>query len=254
MLGNWRSHSDYRSFVLSRLENLDPSSVVEYLDITKKLLILNLDPLKIIIQKRYSNTGRAAVQQPEIFRIFILMLHLKIPPNKWIDKLRHNYVLRTACGLRKIEIPSIASLYNFIKRITGAEVAPKAKTFKRKPSKKYKQGEKLPLRHANITVKLKDRILVGRRFNDPLAVSINDILALIIRQSYGFGLFDKHIILAATGLASRPARPHMGRRPAGANTMASTIAPAPARSPTQVPLGDGIATTSATSMATPVIS
>jgi len=218
MLGYWRSHSEYRNFVLSQLENLDPSSVIEYLDIITKLYILDLDPLKIILQNRYSNTGRTAVHQPEIFRIFIMMLHLKIPPNKWIDKLKHNFVLRTACGLKKSEIPSIASLYNFIKRITGIEMAPKSKTFKRKPSKKYKQGEKLPPRHANITVKLKDRILVGRRFNDPLAVSINDILALIIRQSYGFGLFDKHIILAATGLASRPARPHMGRRPAGAKT------------------------------------
>ena len=239
MLGNWRSHSDYRSFVLSRLENVDPSSVVEYLDITTKLLILNLDPLKIIIQKRYSNTGRAAVQQPEIFRIFILMLHLKIPPNKWIDKLRHNYVLRTACGLRKIEIPSIASLYNFIKRITGAEVAPKAKTFKRKPSKKYKQGEKLPLRHANITVKLKDRILVGRRFNDPLAVSINDILALIVKQSYEFGLFDKHINISGDGTCIPAGASSYGKKTCGCkNTMASTIAPALARSPTQGPLGD----------------
>jgi len=90
------------------------SSVVEYLDIITKLYILDLDPMKAVIANRYSNTGRKAVSQPEIFRILVMMTHLKIPPNKWIDKLKNNYELCTACGLSKSQIPSIASLYNVL--------------------------------------------------------------------------------------------------------------------------------------------
>jgi len=201
MLGEWRSHNDYRHFVFSsfKLYCKDPLLDNEYRNIILKLLIFNLDRLKDVIAHHYSYTGRAAIQQPEIFRILILMLHLKLTPIKCIRKLKDNHVLRIACGLTLKQIPSVASLYNFIYRIVGHGDHPATKKFKRKPKYQLAKGEKLPLRHPQITKRLKDKIIIGRRFTDPIATAINEILSVVIRQSYEAGLMAPSINISGDG-------------------------------------------------------
>ena len=202
MLGPWQTHADYREFVLSRLKNhLDNplSPTHEFFSIILKLHIFDLDPLKDIIGGRYSRTGRPAVYQPEIMRILILMQYLKKPVCKWISTLNSNFILRTICGLTKKNIPNISSLYAFIYRITGKERIIKVKIFKRRPKFKLKKGEKLPPKHPNITRRIADKLSIGRRFRDPLAESINSILALAVKQSYANGLIDQHVNISGDG-------------------------------------------------------
>ena len=157
MLGQWRSHNAYRHFVITNLkiyEN-EPSPIIEYLDIILKLFICNLDRLKDTIMRHYYHIGRAAIRQPEIFRILLLMLHLNLTPIDCIKKLKANHVLRVACGLMIDEIPNIATLYNFMYRIVGHGDRPAVKNFRRKPSFKLTKGEKLPPKHSGIMQKLK---------------------------------------------------------------------------------------------------
>jgi len=200
MLGKWRSHNMHRQFVLYSLNMYnDPSPIREYLNIILKLFILNLDNLKNVISHRYSNTGRAATRQPELFRILVLMLHLKLTPIKCIEKLKQNHVLRIACGLTLKKIPSVASLYNFIYRIVGRRDQPATKKYKRKPKYKLAKGEKIPLNRPHVTKRLKEKLIIGRRFTDPVATAINEILSIVIKQSYEVGLMAPDINISGDG-------------------------------------------------------
>jgi hypothetical protein len=214
MLGVWRTHDEYQQFVSKQLLNgyYDQGSLIEYQDIIQKLWILNLDPLKDIIADCYSYTGRPSEHQPEFFRTYILMQALDVPVSKWVDKLRNSFVLRTVCGFYKSEIPSIASFYSFVKRITGPETKSKIKKFKRKPKYKLKQGEKLRPKHPNITKKLKKQILNGRRFNDPVADILNRILALSVRESINLGLINPTINASGDGTCILTGASSYGRK------------------------------------------
>ena len=145
MLGFWRKHNDYQDFISNFLTycSYDKSQLPEYNHIISKLWLLDLDPLEDILRPHYSNTGRPANKQPEFFRTFIVMHDLGIPICQWINKLKSNFIIRTICGFKLSEIPSISSFYSFVDRICGPEVAPKIRKFKRKPAKKLEKGEKL---------------------------------------------------------------------------------------------------------------
>jgi len=201
MLGKWRTHDEYQEFVSKQLlqGSYDQGQLSEYQDIIQKLWIHNLDSLNGVISDRYSSTGRPSEFQPEFFRTFILMQDLKVPVSQWINKLKNNFVLRTACGFLKSELPSIASFYSFIRRIAGPETKPHIRRFILKPKKKLEKGEKLPPKHPNITQKLKAKILKGHRFNDPVADILNNILALSVRQSQNLGLIKPAINVSGDG-------------------------------------------------------
>jgi hypothetical protein len=146
MLGRWRSHDEYQEFVCTKFKPRvllrEPSpnmELLEYADIISKLFIIDTDRLKFIMEHCYSDKGRPAEQQPEIFRTFILMQHLHIPVSEWVQKLNYNSVLRTACGFCEGEVPSIASFYNFIDRLDGPKVASRVKNFLSKPRKNSKK-------------------------------------------------------------------------------------------------------------------
>jgi len=217
MLGTWRSHDEYLRFVRSRFLHYqyDPSALLEYRHIISKLTILNLDPLHDAIAPLYSPIGRTAIHQPEIFRVFIAMQELNVPPNEWTNKLRNNFILRSICGLRKSELPGIASFYDFIRRITGPDKSPSIKRPTSKPKKKLGKGEKLPPKHPNITAKLKKQIMSGRRFTDPLAKTMNRILAPIVEQSLALGLLDRNVDVSGDGTCVPTGGSSYGKRICG---------------------------------------
>ena len=80
MLKNWSSHDDYQLFIISTLSclyKIFPKKIIELEASISKLYCLNLDILGEILKPYYSNTGRPATLQPEIFRSFSLMLFQK---------------------------------------------------------------------------------------------------------------------------------------------------------------------------------
>jgi len=202
MLGFWRKHCDYQSFVADKLAILactNPSALFEYETEISKLYILNLDPLKNIIAPLYSRTGRAANFQPEIFRSIILMQHMRFAPDNWVPKLENNLVLRTICGFSD-KMPALASYYDFINRIVKLNELPRLKKKKRKPSKKIGKGKKLPPKRPGIVAKLVDKIIDGRRFDNRPERILQQIFANVcVEKSIDLGLIPNTVSISGDG-------------------------------------------------------
>ena len=168
MLGKWTSQIEYQKFVKQKLREIsqrDPQKVLEYEDVISKLYILNLDKLLKVMSPLYSELGRPAQLQPEIFRSFVGMNELGMTLDPWLAKLKNNEVLRTAIGVTETSIPSASSHYDFINRIIDMDEKPEIRLKKRKPSKKLGKNTKLPNKNPGIVARLVDKILCGRRFN-----------------------------------------------------------------------------------------
>jgi hypothetical protein len=162
MLGYCRSHKDYTTFVLTELRELEatrPDQIEEYKEAVMKMLILNLDPLVPIITPLYSPVGRPAEMQPDIFRSFVLMKHMGIPLDNWVEKLCLNPVLRTIAGFTLENMPKTSSYYDFIDRIVPLEEPPEVRPVKVKPKEKLKKGEKLPPKNPGIVADLVNKVL-----------------------------------------------------------------------------------------------
>ena len=110
--------------------------------------------------------------------------------------------------------PSITD-YAFIYRITGKEKGAKVRSFKHKPKYKLKKGEKLSPKHPNITRRLAEKLSMGRRFRDPLAESINSILALAIKQSYANDLIGPHVNISGDGTCMETGASPYGKKICG---------------------------------------
>lgn len=164
MLGNWQSHHNYQSFLLDSLDKLKvlhSTSLIKYQEGISKLYLLNLDVIKDLITPLYSNTGRPSNLQAQIFRSYILMNHLHIySVTKWCRfELPNDPILCAAIGVTPDSIPSVGSHYDFISRLIPLNDSPKLKSVKRKPTKKYKKGEKMPPKNPNVVEKLVNFII-----------------------------------------------------------------------------------------------
>jgi len=166
MLGSWRKHREYTSFVLTTLKELvksAPESIIEYQEMISKILIMDLDPVKETVASLYSDIGAPAINQPEIFRSIIMQIGLKMTLTEFYEKLSVNRVIRTVAGFTKDNVPGIASFYDLMDRwypINEEPVlrAPYAKP-KPKPENKLKKGEKMPPKNPKITAQLSDMII-----------------------------------------------------------------------------------------------
>jgi len=162
MLGACRTHKDYIHFVLTELNKLAetrPDQIREYQNAISKMLILNLDPLIPVIASLYPPVGRPAQVQVEIFRSFVLMDDQGITIDKWVDKLKHNPVLRIIAGFTPDNMPDTASYYDFINRIVPLDERPDLKKVKYKPKEKLKKGEKMPPKNPGVVAILVDKII-----------------------------------------------------------------------------------------------
>jgi len=166
MLGYCRNHKDYTTFVLTALNSLTvtrPDQVEEHKEAIMKMLVLNLDPLIPVIAPLYPPIGRPAEMQPEIFRSLVLMVHMQIPLDKWVDKLALNPVLCAIAGFTPDNMPTTSSYYDFINRIVPLDERPRVKPIKVKPKVKLKKGEKLLPKNPGVVADLVKRVLTDEK-------------------------------------------------------------------------------------------
>lgn len=166
MLGNWRKHSEYQTWLKSKLISLMPEHEAEiryYGSIVEKVYVLNLDPLKEVIVPLYSSIGRPAQNQPELFRALVVMVHCKTQdPTKFVNLLRSSPVLSSICGFEG-QTPGVGTFYDLLARLWLADAPQKEiKTPKSKGRKRPKSGDKLKPKHPSIVKKLVDKALQGR--------------------------------------------------------------------------------------------
>ena len=221
MLDYIRPNKDYQRFVLTELRALAderPDQIREYQEAVSKMLILNLDPLIPIIIPLYPDTGRYAQRQMEIFRSFVLMDHLHIPLNNWVEKLTHNPVLRTIAGFTLDNMPKTSSYYDFINRLVPLDERPVTRQFKSKPKEKLKKGEKMPPKNPGIVAKLagqliKDEKLFQRRLSNRCERFLQKIFARVsVDRSCELGLVPDSVSASGDGTCIETGASHYGKK------------------------------------------
>lgn len=165
MLKHWDSHAEYQHFISEAVALLNPSQLKKLYSMSdswNKLTSMNLDPVGEFLSTFYSDTGRPAINQPQILRSFILMLDRKFTSlTNWVAELRSDDLLAMLIGCSPDHLPPLGSYFDFINRLwlcnpefekLGRKVLfPPDKN--KKPSSKPGKGKKLPNRHPGITQK-----------------------------------------------------------------------------------------------------
>ena len=221
MLGYCRNHKDYKSFVLTELRVLAetrPDQIEEYKDAVIKMLILNLDPLIPVITPLYPLVGRPAEMQPEIFRSFVLMEHMQIPLDNWVEKLSLNPVLRAIAGFTLDNMPKTSSYYDFINRIVPLDERPEVRAIKVKPKEKLKKGEKLPPKNPGIVADLVNQVLSDEdRFLQRLSRRPERFLQRIFAKvavdaSVSMGLIPNNVSVSGDGTCIKTGASSYGKK------------------------------------------
>jgi hypothetical protein len=200
MLGYWRLHKEYQSYLVEKIlpfYESDKDYVLQYKDALSKLYLLDLDPLLPLLFPYYSPIGAPAKNQPELIRSFILMSELKIHSiTEWVEKLQANEILCFMIGLSRSEIHQVGSYYDLINRVWLAnpdiqyEFEHSLHNFKRKPRKKLGKNQKQPPRHPGIIQKFVDLALEGRSFDSRTEILMQQIFAKVgVEPSTKEGLY-----------------------------------------------------------------
>ena len=221
MLGYYRNHNDYRTFVITELKHLSqtrPDQVEEHKQAILKMLILNLDPMLPTIAPLYPSTGAPAKSQMEIFRSLVLMVHMQSSLDNWIETLKFNPVLRAIAGFTHDSLPGLASYYDFINRIVPLADKPILKSFKSKPKKKLKKGEKLPSKNKDVVGKLVKRIISDeKKFLKSLHRRHERVLQEIfsrvsVDSSINMGIIPEHVSASGDGTCVATGASHYGKK------------------------------------------
>ena len=176
MLGSWRSHAAYQSFLIETLYpfwHSDPQRVKQYADLIAKLYVLDLGKFLKIIFSRFSFTGRPSNQQPEIFRSFVAMLELgETRINNWHKRLSSDDVLCAVIGVLPENVPALGTHYHFITRwLKNPEVE-----LIHTPLKKTDNDTRL-----HIVKKYVERALQGLPFEPQPEILLQEIFAKVNR-------------------------------------------------------------------------
>ena len=126
---SWQSHDEYRTMVNTLARRLSRNNPLYHFDLyskeLRKLLALNLDPVRDYIAQFYSSTGRPAKNQAQILRSLILFVLLfnKTPARtsltSWVrDVLPNSISLAVLCGVSSLsELPPLGSYYDLMNRL-----------------------------------------------------------------------------------------------------------------------------------------
>ncbi len=221
MLGYFTPHEQYVRFALGELKQLSqarPDQINEHKEAILKMLILNLDPLEAAIASLYPPIGRTAELQMEIFRSLVLMKHMHVPLNNWVEKLTNNPVLRAVAGFSPENMPSTSSYYDLINRIVPLDERPTTKPVKRKPRTKLGKNEKLPPKNPNITAKLAEFILYDekhflRRLSGRAERFLQKIFAQVaVVPSINMGLIPNEVDISGDGTCIETGASHYGKK------------------------------------------
>lgn len=166
MLGYWRTHSEYQSWLETKLISLKPTHEAEirfYANLIEKVYVLDLDPVKNVIAPLYSAKGRPACNQPEILRALIVMLDCNIHDiTNYVERLKASPVLAAICGFEG-KTPGVGTFYDMLNRLWLFDAPQKIiRIPKSKKRKRPKSGDKLAPRHPGVVKKLVDKVLQGR--------------------------------------------------------------------------------------------
>ena len=176
MLDQVRTHENYLSFMLPRIQKLfleKPGQVLLYLDAFLKVYLMNLDEGAELLKGCYSNNfGRPADFDPgDMLRSLVIMVSLKITSiPEWSNKLAKSDVLAVLSGFEPGKTPSVGAFYDFWNRLWLEDKRlriqrKKRLRKKRKKPKNVKKGEKLKNRRPGVVDRIVKSFRRGRFFS-----------------------------------------------------------------------------------------
>jgi hypothetical protein len=201
MITRWTAHKEYLGFLKAAVDDFrvkEPKKVAAFQKTIAKLSSLNLDPLFGALNPYYANIGRPAVNQPEIFRSFILMFDQgETSVTNWQRRVAADVFLARLIGCESGKTPPLGSYYDFIDRLwlrrksLQREDRKRLVAFIRKPVKKIKRGVKLSNKNAGVVAKIKKFLADGKSFTNRPERLIQELFALIaVVPSMELGLID----------------------------------------------------------------
>ena len=198
MLRDWTLHERYQETLRRKMlfhYGMQRSRLVALDKSISKLYLLNLDNLLPVIKPLYPDFGRPAKNQQGIIRSLVLMLDMQeYSITNWAQKVASDPLLFDICGFTD-NAPAVASYYDFLIRLWLAdhrlhiERKLRAKSFKEKPRKKLKPGEKQPPKRTGTVKKLVNRAIEGKLKNFcPETILQRLIACLVVDTSAAMGI------------------------------------------------------------------
>ena len=130
MIKYWQSMQDYKYFLTESKSHFDSSERnrlhTELWEPWQKLRLFDTDKAMEFLLPFYSNTGRPAMNQPQILRSFILFFLLfsdgltKLSLTLWVDRLKLDRVLAALIGCTPDSLPPLGSYFDFMDRLWTA--------------------------------------------------------------------------------------------------------------------------------------
>jgi hypothetical protein len=168
MLGTWRSHADYQTFLLRKLELLESlysKSIQDFMTTILKMWQMNLDAMKPIVAPLFSTIGRPSNQQPEIMRLLVLMKDRhENDLDRWLMTIAASPLLCALVGLEAHELPGASTIRDFMTRLWQADAPDPMKPPIHKPKEKLGKEKQTPKR-PGIIADLCDKAKNGEIFD-----------------------------------------------------------------------------------------
>jgi len=223
MLGTWRPHTEYQTYLLKKLKQLQSANSKSIQDFTTTILKMwqmNLDPMKPIVTPLFSVIGRPSNQQPEIMRLLVLMCdQRKHDIDKWLKTVAATPLFCALAGLEADELPGASTLRDFISRLWQGEEPSPMKPPTCRPKETFGK-EKKPPKRPGIIAELCRRAKKGEIFGDVPELFLQAIFTqIVLKPSALLGLLGNTHKLKVSGdgtCAESHANPH-GHKVCGCN-------------------------------------
>ena len=167
MLKHLSSHDHFISFITDHVSSLSPADIQrlrsDSFDSTLyKVQKINFDSIHGLLQPLYSNTGRPAKDQIEIFRSLLLMNHFGFTSiDKWVKAVASDHLYAILAGFDPSHLAPLGSYYAFMHRVWGTKkiekIFPEGHHKKDPKNKKPASGQKWDNVPDGITAQLLDK-------------------------------------------------------------------------------------------------
>lgn len=167
MLKHLSSHDHFISFITDHVSSLSPADIQRlrsdsFDSALYKVQKINFDSIHGLLQPLYSNTGRPAKDQIEIFRSLLLMNHFGFTSiDKWVKAVASDHLYAILAGFDPSHLAPLGSYYAFMHRVWGTKkiekIFPEGHHKKDPKNKKPASGQKWDNVPDGITAQLLDK-------------------------------------------------------------------------------------------------
>jgi len=200
MLKEQPSYQEYIHFVKTWLDTIYPKGPPPiHAHVATMIMLVNLTPMRKIIEHLYSALGRPARIPENLLRSLLSMVLCGCTSiTKWVSLMRSHPFYAIISGFYPYDVPGVGTFYDFMNLIMF-----------RKPregrglSRRKEKDEKDKPKHSGIIKRLAQRLLSGKqlplRFKD--ASIIKEIFdAIFVKHSQELGLIDEdNLIISGDG-------------------------------------------------------